>query len=443
MSRGDERLGPGVRPFFVSATLCLLVAGGVALARLIAPPGLPDLSGWHWPLLHLMMVGGVTQLILGAMVLFAVTLLGTTAPPGWLTRLQWLLVNLAALGLAGGAFMGWLPLSLLGASAALGAVASTLVTLRQLRRRSLQRPGLTLRYYEAALVCLLLGMSLGLLMLLGWSDLLVPRHQARLAHLHVNLTGGVMVTIIGTLRLFFPTTLAAPDRFLASPRVEYWPLVGGAALSVAGWLWGVMALVAVGGLSQALAVGACSLAVTRQWSAAPPPRSLAAGHLLAAVLWLVVMTLAAMMAGALRPLDTELTLALNRAVAVIGFLGFIGQTILGAWTHLFSVVVGPPAGPPRLETMLQPRLQAILRGQRLPQLVLTNLGATAVTLGLAVGPLQPSAASTLTRVGAIALATVLLLVAVKASRVLGLLWRTRRAAPPAPSPAVGHAAGRD
>ncbi|MBI2941451.1 MAG: hypothetical protein HYY04_13540 [Chloroflexi bacterium] len=431
--------GHSVAPFFASATLFLLVAAGLEVARTANVPVLPDLAGWRWPVIHLVFVGGATQLIIGSMTFFGVTLLMTAPPPGWLMRAQWVLVNAGALGLAGGALTGRTGLSVAGGFAVLGAVALTLVTLRLLRRRSLVRPDATILYYETALGFLLVGATLGILMLTGLSDSFatgLPRSHVRLAHLHLNLVGWITLTIIGTMRLFFGSVLGVPAGRPNPPWAEYAPLAGGTALIVLGWLVGSPAIVGIGTLIQAIGVLVYSASIVRQWRAHAGPLSLAAGHLLAATFWLVAMTVGGLIAGGLLVAGVTAAGAWVGAVAATGFVGFIGQTILGAWTHLFAVTAALPAGPlPPLAEPLRPRLRAVLHGQREVQLTLANLGAGAVILSQWLAPTAPELASSLTRVGLVALATVLAMVAVKAGRVAWLVLAARRT-PAGPVPAA-------
>jgi hypothetical protein len=428
-----------VAPFFVSATLCLLTAGALALAQ-ATPAPLPGLLAWRWPVIHLAFVGGVTQLIAGAMAFFAVTLLRTEAPPAWLTRAQWLLVNLGALGLVGGLLIGQPAIGAAGGAAVLAAVGLLLATLRLLRRRALVAPDPTFGYYLAAIVCVVAGATLGILMLLGLSDAVLPRGQVRLAHLHLNLNGWVTLTIIGTMRLFFGTTLGAPARYLNPRWAEFWPLVAGVALSSLGWLIGAPALIGAGSLLQLAGTAAYCRSVIRQWRAHAGPRPLAAGHLLAGTLWLALLTLGGLAGAGLRPLDPELAAAATRAVTIAGFAGFIGQTVLGAWTHLFSVVAALPAGPlPALATPLRPRLRATLQAWPRLQLALANAGVAGLVLAALLVPAAPAA--WLQAAGLVALAALLALVAAKAGRAGALVWQARRAGAPAATIPAGPARG--
>ncbi|MCC6626206.1 MAG: hypothetical protein IT340_02270 [Chloroflexi bacterium] len=431
--------GHAVAPFFMAATLYVLVGGALSLLRLARLPGVPDLTGWHWPLLHLLLVGGATQLILGAMAFFAVTLLRTDAPPAWLTRAQWLLINTGALALAGGVLVGQPGVSTAGGIAVLAALVLLLATLVVLRRRSLVAPDVTLLYYLAAIACLLVGVTLGILMLGGWFAALgLVYATLRVAHLHLNLNGWVTLTIVGTMRFLFPTTLGVPARYLNPLWAEFWPLAGGVALTTLGWLVSLPVLVGLGFTLQLVGTLAYAVAVWRQWRAAAGRPALAAAHLLAATGWLAAATLGGAVAIGVQRVDPTLGAAALRAVVDSVFVGFIGQTILGAWTHLFSVVAALPAGPlPPLDTPLRPRLRAILHGQARWQLALANGGMATIAAAALLAPYATLPAAGLNAIGQAALAGVLALVAVKAGRVVTLVIQVRRTAhraTPAPAP---------
>lgn len=416
--RAGSRASPGVAaaPFFAAATLYLLVAGGLQVAR---AAGAPDLAGWRWPILHLAAIGGATQLIFGAMTFFATTLLMAGTAPAWMSRAQWMLVNLSALSLVAGVLYAAPALSLIGWMALVGALGLLFAALRTLRARSLARPDPTLRYYETAIVFLAAGATLGIMMLLGIDDLLAPRVPVRLAHMHLNLVGWITLTIVGTMRLFLPTVLGTPARHLNPLWIEYWPLAAGTALIAAGWLAEATVVFVVGFVLEGLGILAYSVSVFRQGLAHRGPLTLPGAHLLAATFWLLAMTLGTLAITTIRRADPIEAAAWTAAVASVGFVGFVGQTILGAWTHLFTIV---PSTFTRLSSppaeSLRPGYRAILHGQRLPQLVLTNAGVAALALGEGLSPRAPSLAAALLSIGLGSLALVLALVAVKVARVL-------------------------
>lgn len=65
--------------FFTAGIACLVAGGAVALADALA-----DWPAGRWLALHLLLVGGVSQLVLGAGQFFAGAFLATDPPPRWL-----------------------------------------------------------------------------------------------------------------------------------------------------------------------------------------------------------------------------------------------------------------------------------------------------------------------------------------------------------------------
>lgn len=69
--------------FFTAGIACLVAGGAVALADALA-----DWPAGRWLALHLLLVGGVSQLVLGAGQFFAGAFLATDPPPRWLIGVQ-------------------------------------------------------------------------------------------------------------------------------------------------------------------------------------------------------------------------------------------------------------------------------------------------------------------------------------------------------------------
>ena len=184
--------------FLLAATLALL-AGGVALPRVLAAPP----QAWA----HLVLAVGVMSLIVAAMQHFVPVLTRSRGAGTWLARLPWLM---AAAGLAAAAgFMGWLPYAMLSLAAMAGlfGVAVMLVWIRQKGRACLGPAHPGLHWYVAALGCLGLGLSAVPAMhaLPAWHAAL------RAFHIHINLYGFVGLTAIGTLQVLMPTVANRPD----------------------------------------------------------------------------------------------------------------------------------------------------------------------------------------------------------------------------------------
>ena len=240
-----------VSAFFVPAIILLFAAAGAGLAYVITG------RDWlHWLALHLALLGGVSQLVLGAGQFFVCAFLATDPPSRRLIAAQLLAWNAGTLLVAVG-----VP-SVNGLLVEVGAVLIGVglllfaASLYGMQRRSLQRARWAVRWYQASAGCLGLGALVGafLARATSWSA-----GSLLGAHLALNLGGWLGMAIVGTLHTFFPSLTQTRLRFpvLQGPTFLLW-LLGVAQLAF-GAAFGAPVVVASGWLSLALA--ACLLAI--------------------------------------------------------------------------------------------------------------------------------------------------------------------------------------
>ncbi|ABK45937.1 conserved hypothetical protein [Magnetococcus marinus MC-1] len=177
---------------------------------------------------HVVVGAAILPLILANILYFSATLTRSSQPPaslwGWpLLGLLAGLVVIAALSLD----RRW---ALLGAVMAMVAVLGTLNWIRQRRKQCLGDPHPGLRWYEGALVSLLLGLvaiSGGLLMPDYWAPL-------RSMHLHLNLIGFVGMTAISTMQVLLPTAAKFQDTDVVRRLHQHaiWAMGGSLAFAV-------------------------------------------------------------------------------------------------------------------------------------------------------------------------------------------------------------------
>ncbi len=265
---------------FFLAGLAMIVAGAVVAVLNAADPW----SWGRWLALHLVFVGGISQLILGASQFFAGAFLATDPPARPLVRLQLVGWNAGAITIAlavplGGSLATCLGVGLL--VAVLGAYAAGFV---QMRQRSLGSAPWASRWYLAAASFLAIGVVAGAMLATGsaWS------HGNLLgAHMALNLGGWFGAAIVGTLHTFFPSLTRSRLRFprLQMPTFVAW--VGGIAALAGGYGFSFDGLAVLG---WALLFGAASMLaanVTGSLLAAPRPLSLPARIVAAAQVFLL------------------------------------------------------------------------------------------------------------------------------------------------------------
>lgn len=317
-----------------SALLGVLLFMGMLLG--IALP--PTLRLVH---VHAALVGGVAQMIMGAMLAFVPALLMTGRDRAESHPWLFALVNGgAALMVAGFALNQW---TVVGAGGALVLLAFLAVLGDGLKqaRSSLAAPPLNLWFYGLALVALVAGLGLGLSMAMRW--LPMPHYAAgRLAHVHLNLLGFVTLTILGTMHNLYPTVL---EGALYSPRLARWTFFlapAGVALLVAGFLMGHLAVQMGAGAVFLAGVGLYAYNIVRTWLGAGRPGRIASDHFLLATFYLVLAVVAGILVSVNSLWDPpyvpfgKLHLVAYTHLALVGF---VTQTIIGALSHLLPVIL--------------------------------------------------------------------------------------------------------
>ena len=381
---------------FFAVGLSFIAAGalaGVAYA----------LSGheWlHWLALHLLFLGGISQLVLGAGQFFVCAFLATDPPPRRLVHAQLVAWNAGTALVAVGVPSDTTILVEAGG----GLIATGLVlfaaALRFMQRRSLQRAPWALRWYQASAACLGLGALLGVLMARGtpWS------HGSLLgAHLALNLAGWLGTAIIGTLHTFFPSLTQTQLRHprLQRPTYILW-LLGVIELAV-GAVVSSKAVLAAGWTDLVLAAALLCANLLASLRAAPRPVTLPARLLAVAQVFLT----AGLAAGLAATIDAGISGAFAGAwsapLAVLLLAGWIGLTVAGSLLHLLAILglirrftLAVPAPRPR-------------RDRALTAAAATAIAALALSHAPGLAPLAAPAAAVTLAVGAVLALRVLVL----------------------------------
>jgi nitrite reductase (NO-forming) len=382
------------------------IVAAAATGALAAATGSYEL---RWLALHLAFVGGISQLVLGAAQFFACAFLATDPPARRMVRAQLAIWNAGTVAVAVGVRASVTPLTGLGGSLLIAGLALFALSLRQMRKRSLQTAPWATRWYLTAALFLAIGASLGPLMDGG----VTWRHGSLLgAHLALNLGGWFGTAIVGTLHTFYPSLTATRLRHPALQPATFIAWTGGIAVLALSAAFDTQAGAAAGWI---LLVAAATLLMVnlleslRHAERHPPAATLIlAGQVLlaAAALTGAVLTIESGSAAALLGVDRVL-------VASLAVAGWIGLTVAGSLVHLLSLMarVRNLAGPaPATE---RDRLTLVAGA-----LVVVGLATFAATRILGAEVITPLA------VAAVVAAYLML-----GARVAGLAARAVRAAP--------------
>ncbi len=414
--------------FFLTGVAWLIASAllglGLLLGMVLGHPLPPFFRLLH---VHGALVGGVAQMILGALLVFIPPLLMTgrdqseSHPALYLTINGGTIILLIGFGMRHHMVISIAGLLIVGVFLAILAQG-----IRQ-ARSSLISPPLNLWFYGVALLVLLVGLALGEALafrVISPSDV----GHARLAHIHLNLLGFVTLTIIGTMHNLFPTVVNAP---LHSPRVArltFFLMPPAVVALIAGFLLTNLWVQIIAGV--VLVVGSLLYAynILRTWIAAGKPKNIASDHLMVATVFLVLAIAAGVLVSVnylwYPPIVPFGTLHLV-AYTHLALVGFILQTIFGALSHLLPISLAARRVPshkkrgPYLDQLTE--TMGRWRGLQVATISLGTLGLAVVASLVWQFPLRslPVKAATWTTIVLLFLS--FLLFSVK----LGLLWGKR------------------
>ena len=302
-----------------------------------------------WLLVHLLLLGAITNAIVVWSQHFTDALLRRRIEPG---SRRWQIIRLVALNLGvitvvtGMVVTHWLT-TLVGAVVVGLAVAAHGTALWWQSRSALApRFGVAVWFYVAAAWLLPFGAGFGATLAYG-----VPggmQNRFTLVHAGLNLLGFVGLTVVGTLVTLWPTMLRTKmaEGTLPAARRALALLLGGLGTGIAGLLVGVQLLAAAGVLLYLAGLGSIWVPLIRA-ARKRPPATFSTWSAGAAMIWLTgaVTTLAGILA--FSPSWESVATRVGMLTPVLT-AGFAAQLLLGALTYLAPVVVG--GGPAAIRT---------------------------------------------------------------------------------------------
>jgi hypothetical protein len=368
--------------FLLTALLWLVASAALGLYGWVAKE-----IGWPLPPLfrvihvHMALVGGVTQMIFGALLMFLPPLLLVPFEEKKSRGVQYVLLNGGTAGLLIGFGLANLPLvGVFGAAVGLACVMLFVETLAMVRR-SIQRTGLQVWFYGLAVLAWLVG--IGLAESIAFGAFTPDRvNLVRLAHVHLNLLGFVTLTVVGTGHTLFPTIAGAP---LYSQRLALatFVLLSLGMLGLVGGFLMAEPLAQVGAGLLVLAGALCyGWNVLGTWRAAETKSSLPVLHLLCATGWLLGTAAGGLFLawnGRTVPPPVPIGTAHVMGYSHMALVGFILQTIMGALGHLLPVVVALARVKSRKKRgPYLERLTGLIESGKWVQLAALNLGIVAM-----------------------------------------------------------------
>jgi nitrite reductase (NO-forming) len=350
------------------------VVFGYALLGIIALV-LPINFGTHrWLVVHLFLLGAVTNCIVTWTEHFTVTLLRVPQPSRKSSAWRLIGLNFAVIASLIGVAAKINALIIVGAVSLVGVIAAHSYNLLRLSKRALQnRFAGTVQFYFAGAACLVIGIVFGALSAFQ-KDGTAARDSLHAAHLHANLLGWISITVLGTFFTLWPTILRTKmvDGVMKIARRSLpFFLIGVGTASIA-LAFNQRFVAIVGMLLYAIGIGFVSLPFIRTWKQ-KAPYDLPTFAISFCAMWLVIGVLTDILGLSLiRPLHDYIHW-LDRFIPVF-LIGFIAQLLLGALTFLVPVILG--GGPAAVRNHIE-RLTVIWR----TRLLALNLSALFVFVG--------------------------------------------------------------
>ena len=332
----------GFRPL-VDLPVLVWLAAAVVVALIH-----PLVTAPRWLMLHLVLLGAISNAIFVWSRYFAHTLLHVPDEDRRGERTRLTLLNLGVLAVLVGVLSQIWPITLAGAGAVAMAVLWHGWTLVRLLRTTLPaRFGRTVRYYVAAACLLPVGAVFGVLLARSPAE---PWHaRFELAHATVNLLGWIGLTVVGTLVTLWPTILrtriserAERDAARALP-----VLIAGIVIAVVGALSDQPIVAAVGLTGYLVGIGLTGPAFVDTLRRRPPT-TFPGWSVLAGVVWLVG-SLVALTVGIAR---SSSWIAAGSALTWLTpylAVGFGLQVLFGALAYLVPVKLS--RGPSRVRAL--------------------------------------------------------------------------------------------
>ena len=363
--------GNSRRSWHVRANALVFGYAALGLVALVAPM---DFRNHRWLVVHLFLLGSVTNCIVTWTEHFAVTLLRVPQPSRRGSAWRLVALNLSILTSLLGVSIGSSALVILGAGALAIVIAIHAYNLSRLSRRALQnRFAGTVHFYLAGAACLVIGIVFGAVSAFQkeGSNL---RDSLHAGHLHANLLGWVGVTVIGTFFTFWPTILRTKmvDGVMTNAKRALPFLLGGICVAATALAFDRRLLAIVGMGLYAIGLTIAALPFVSTWRQ-KSPYDLSTFAVAFAACWFAFGILADIVALALLPSLSDYAGWLDRFIPVF-LIGFAGQLLIGALTFLVPVILG--GGPSSVRKHIE-RLSALWQ----VRLLILNFAALLVILG--------------------------------------------------------------
>lgn len=329
-------------PLFLLTGLVWLIASSFVgltlfLGMLLGLPLPPMLRPLH---VHGALVGGIAQIILGAVLASPVSL-GAGRERLGSHPVLFATINLATVSLLIGLALKHGPVIGVSGLFIILALLSRFPEAVRQAKSSLVSPSLNLWLYGVAFLALLVGLGLGEAIAFR----LLPNTligQGRLAHLHLSLLGFVILVSIGTMHNLFPAILNTRLYSPSLAQLTFFIVPAAIAALIAGFLLAKVPLQIGAGSLLFVGLALYGYNIVRTWTGAGRPQGVVSDHVLLATLFLLLSVISGILVSVNYLWDPPavpfgtLHLAAYTHLALVGFLV---QTTIGGLSYLLPAIL--------------------------------------------------------------------------------------------------------
>lgn len=276
-----------VNPYLATAILYLTLGALALIEVILSYVGIVvPVPGLAWLRVHMIVLGGITQIIFGTLPSFLAARIGTPAPTRATNWRLWGLLNTAILLVMAGMVGERAHIFAAGVTVALVGVAYFLKIIWDLGSLATGEQRLMARFYAVGIFYLFLGVLASLTIVTGWPRAPGGPAGAREAHVHANIWGFLNIVLGFSLFDLMPKIFGHSMDFPNVSSRTWWGLaIANLLLVLAPWMGGGPLL----GLGLSSFLYFMSIIYSNVWATvSKSPNRVAALQLAASYFWLIL-----------------------------------------------------------------------------------------------------------------------------------------------------------
>ncbi|MBX3331508.1 MAG: hypothetical protein KF722_13960 [Nitrospira sp.] len=327
--------------FCVTGFSWLVLASIPGIAAMVGLVHGTPLPSWVRALhVHAVLVGGVTQIILGGFILMIPSPSSANRKEADSHPLTFWMMNGGLIGMLVGFWLHWYVVVSVAGFAVIAAFLSVIYSIWIRASRTWKFSIKDAWYYALSLFCLVGGSVCGEIMALGFVQ--ESYGYVRLAHIHLVVLGFVVLAIIEIVHHLLPTVWNRPRLSPNLAQIGTILIPIGVAVLIGGFLNSSVRIELAAGAVLFMGGILWTGSLFRTWLTSTPTNSAASDHLFVSAFFLIFTIMLGGLVGANNLADHPL-LPYGRlhlvAYTHMAFIGFVMNAVMGACSYLIPIIL--------------------------------------------------------------------------------------------------------